>query len=115
MSRKPRVLSQAAATILRRFLGSPEDELYGFEIIRETGIPSSTLYPALRLLAEDRLYLTARWEEIDPVAAGRPPRRLYRLEGAAAPAVRAALAERAEHEGRRPSPSSGLTPRTAKA
>lgn len=100
MSRKQRVLSAPAAAILRRFVRAPNDELYGFEIIRETGIPSSTLYPALRLLAEERQFLTSRWEKIDPVKEGRPPRRLYRLDGAAARAARDALHERVEHQQR---------------
>lgn len=114
MSRKQRVLSAPAAAILHRFVGGPSDELYGFEIIRETGIPSSTLYPALRLLAEERKFLTSRWEKIDPVKEGRPPRRLYRLDGAAARAAREALHERVEHQRRvaerfpiRPRPAEG--------
>lgn len=100
MSRKQRVLSPEAAEILRRFVNAPADELYGFEIIKETGINSSTLYPALRLLAEDRGLLTSRWEHIDPVMEGRPARRLYRLAGHAARDAQTALREHAEHQGR---------------
>src|SRR4051812_7503395 len=100
MSRKPRVLSTPAATILRRFVADPDAELHGFEIIRETGIPSSTLYPALRLLAEDRGYLTSRHEQIDPSVDRRPARHLYRLDPATALAAREALAEHAEHNRR---------------
>jgi len=106
MSRKPRVLSPPAAQILQRFVRAPDDELYGFEIIKETGIPSSTLYPALRLLAEERGFLSSRWEAIDPVKEGRPPRRLYRLNGQARRAAVEALHEHAEHQRRlvRPMP-----------
>ena len=105
MSRKIRVLSPESAMILRRFLDSPGDELHGFGIIRETGIRSSTLYPALRALAEERKLLTARCEQIDSASHGRPPRRLYRLDAAAAPAAREALAEHVEHERQRDQPS----------
>jgi PadR family transcriptional regulator PadR len=90
-------LSAPAAVILRRFVEAPNDELYGFQIIRETGIPSSTLYPALRLLYEDRGFLTSRYEKIDPAAEGRPPRRLYRLDIDAAGKAEAALREHEHH------------------
>jgi PadR family transcriptional regulator, regulatory protein PadR len=102
MSRKPRVLSDPAAMILRRFVDDPDAELHGFQIIRETGIPSSTLYPALRSLSEDRGYLTSRHELLDPSIERRPARRLYRLDlnPAAALTAREALAEHAEHKRR---------------
>jgi len=104
MSRKPRVLSPPAAAILQRFMRAPADELYGFEIIRETGIASSTLYPALRVLAEERGFLSSRWEAIDPAKEGRPPRRMYRLNGHARQAANEALREHAEHHKRRLKP-----------
>ena len=111
---KLRVLSDAAAAILERFVRAPDDELYGFEIIRETGISSSTLYPALRLLTEDRNYLTSRWEAVDPVVAGRPQRRLYRLNGSAGAAARSALDEYAQHRRRFSTPvPRSLRPGTA--
>jgi PadR family transcriptional regulator PadR len=98
MSRKRRVLSQPAATTLRRFLDAPGDELHGFRIIKEAGIPPSTLYPVLRALAEQRQFLVWRWEGIDPTVEKRPPRRLYRLNANAARAAREALAEYEEHQ-----------------
>ncbi len=102
MSRKTRVLSPASAAILRRFLSAPTDELHGFRIINEAGIPSSTLYPALRLLAEKRSFLTWRWEDIDPRVEKRPPRRLYRLRGESASAARKALSEYEAHQEKQP-------------
>jgi len=49
---------------------------YGYEISKETGIASGTLYPLLMRLA-DRGFLESKWE---PAAVpGRPPRRMCRL------------------------------------
>jgi PadR family transcriptional regulator, regulatory protein PadR len=93
MSRKKRVLSESATAILAYFLKNPEAELYGFEILRQTGIGSGTLYPALRLLAEDRQFLVSRWEQIDPRVAGRPPRRFYRLDAEHASVAASAIEE----------------------
>lgn len=49
---------------------------YGYQISKETGIASGTLYPLLMRLA-DRGYLESRWDA--SAQAGRPPRRLCRL------------------------------------
>ena len=49
---------------------------HGYDIARETGVKSGTLYPILIRLA-DRGLLEASWEDEQP--AGRPRRHLYRL------------------------------------
>jgi DNA-binding PadR family transcriptional regulator len=49
---------------------------HGYDLARETGLKSGTLYPILVRLA-DRGLVEARWEEEQP--AGRPRRHLYRL------------------------------------
>jgi PadR family transcriptional regulator, regulatory protein PadR len=49
---------------------------HGYDIARETGLKSGTLYPILIRLA-DRGLLEACWEDEQP--AGRPRRHLYRL------------------------------------
>ncbi len=55
---------------------------YGFDIMDATGLPSGTVYPALRRL-EGAGLLVARWEAArEAEAAGRPRRRLYELTGA---------------------------------
>lgn len=52
---------------------------YGFEIMDATGLPSGTVYPALRSL-ERRGLVTAAWEDAEKAhAAGRPARKYYRL------------------------------------
>src|SRR5207244_2950328 len=96
MSRKPRVLSDSAAAILGYFVADPEKEAHGFDVIRATGIASGTLYPALRLLSEEKRVLTSRWEARNPVE-GLPPRRFYRLDPDRATAADALLAEHRAH------------------
>jgi DNA-binding PadR family transcriptional regulator len=54
------------------------------------GVLSGTVYPLLRRL-EDKGWLSSRWEDVDPAAAGRPRRRLYRLTGEGEAAARAEL------------------------
>jgi PadR family transcriptional regulator, regulatory protein PadR len=101
MSRKQRVLSDPAAAILGLFASDPDREAHGFELLRETGISSSTLYPALRQLAEQKRILIARWEDRNPTE-GLPPRRFYCLDAARAAEAEALLAEhRAHRAGRR--------------
>ena len=52
---------------------------YGFDIIDTTGLPSGTVYPALRRL-EQRGLLRASWESTRAAhAEGRPRRRTYEL------------------------------------
>lgn len=64
--------------VLRALLAYPDREMYGFEIIRGSGLQSGTVYPVLGRL-EDAGWLSARGEVIDPHAEKRPPRRYYRL------------------------------------
>jgi PadR family transcriptional regulator PadR len=49
---------------------------YGYELAKETGLKSGSLYPILIRLA-DRGLLETDWEREPP--RGRPPRHLYRL------------------------------------
>ena len=49
---------------------------HGYDLSKETGLSSGTLYPLLMRFAE-RGWVEARWAE--PAAPGRPPRHLYRL------------------------------------
>jgi PadR family transcriptional regulator PadR len=55
---------------------------YGFDIMDATGLPSGTVYPALRRLEGSRL-VRSSWESArEAHGAGRPRRRLYELTGA---------------------------------
>jgi PadR family transcriptional regulator len=61
--------------VLAEFLQSPRDWKYGYDISRNTGLKSGTLYPILMRLADRRL-LETRWETPEP---GKPPRHMYKL------------------------------------
>ncbi len=55
---------------------------YGFEIMDVTGLPSGTVYPALRRL-EAVGHVVSHWEDEEAAARdGRPARRYYTLSGA---------------------------------
>jgi PadR family transcriptional regulator PadR len=73
----PRI-TLAVATILRVFLEAPDTERYGYDLMKETGFSSGKIYPLLARL-QGAGWLTVVDEDIDPVVAGRPRRRGYRL------------------------------------
>jgi len=53
--------------------------VYGFSVMEVTGLPSGTVYPAMRRLERDGL-IASKWEQ-QSIAdeAQRPPRKYYRL------------------------------------
>jgi DNA-binding PadR family transcriptional regulator len=68
-------LSPQTLQVLDAFLADPQAWQYGYDISRNTGLKSGTLYPILMRIAERKLLETA-WETVEP---GRPPRHMYRL------------------------------------
>lgn len=59
---------------------------YGFQVMEAAGLPSGTVYPALRKLEKGRL-IRSQWEHAATARAEqRPPRRYYQItpEGEAA-------------------------------
>lgn len=69
-------LSYTTAVILQALANGYQ---YGFDIIDATGLPSGTVYPALRRF-EDTGLVTSRWEsEEDAENEQRSPRRYYEL------------------------------------
>ncbi len=78
--RKP---SPQAKTLLAALLTEPSAWRHGYDLSRETGLASGTLYPLLARLQSAGL-LEAQWR--DAPETGRPPRHVYRLtaEGRAA-------------------------------
>ncbi|HLK35040.1 MAG TPA: helix-turn-helix transcriptional regulator, partial [Terriglobales bacterium] len=58
---------------------------YGFDVMDVTGLPSGTVYPALRRLEQERL-IVSRWEE-SSTAKQRPARKYYRLTRAGSTAL----------------------------
>lgn len=71
-------LSFQTLKVLEAFLSATSPDLSGSDVNKTTGLASGTLYPIL-LRLEAAGWLSSRWENIDPSAAGRPRRRLYRL------------------------------------
>jgi PadR family transcriptional regulator PadR len=69
-------LSFSAAIILQALDNGYQ---YGFDIMDVTGLPSGTVYPALRRL-EDLCYVKSKWEK-HAIAQeeARPPRKYYEL------------------------------------
>jgi PadR family transcriptional regulator, regulatory protein PadR len=63
-------------SVLAALCSRPRTWRHGYDLARETGLKSGTLYPILIRLA-DRGLLESCWEHEQP--AGRPRRHLYRL------------------------------------
>ncbi len=69
-------LSHTAALILQTI---DQGFSYGFDIMDETGLPSGTVYPALRRMEREGL-ISSEWEsEKKATAEQRPPRKYYRI------------------------------------
>ncbi len=63
--------------------------IYGYTVMEATGLPSGTVYPALRRLEGDRL-IQSKWEKQSIADAElRPPRKYYRLTRAGEAALEA--------------------------
>ncbi|HUA88014.1 MAG TPA: helix-turn-helix transcriptional regulator [Steroidobacteraceae bacterium] len=75
--RKIRVSLQTLR-VLEAFLERSGEELSGSDVQKRSRVASGTLYPIL-LRLEAAGWFVSRWESIDPAAAGRPRRRLYRI------------------------------------
>ena len=88
--RKP---SWQTLSVLRALLSRPADWRYGYDLIKETGLKSGTLYPVLIRLADQGM-LESEWRE--PVRAGAPPRHAYRLTRDSVAAAHAAIAAASE-------------------
>ncbi|MGH3620489.1 MAG: PadR family transcriptional regulator [Sciscionella sp.] len=68
-------MSSATYLVLYYLLTLNEDQRYGLEVIRKTGLPSGTVYPILSRL-EDGGLIESWWKESPD---RRPRRRMYRL------------------------------------
>jgi|ERR1700722_11424746 len=100
MIRKPRTarvvstrsLTTQTLSVLGTLNTDPTREWYGLELSKRSGLQPGTIYPILERLLKLG-WLERRWEEVDPVTAGRPRRRLYRLTGVGETSARLALDE----------------------
>ena len=69
-------LSHTSAMILQA-IGA--GHIYGYTVMEVTGLPSGTVYPALRRMERDKL-IRSQWERQSIAdAEQRPPRKYYRL------------------------------------
>ena len=87
--------SHQTKLVLQVLLDAPEDETYGLEVVRASGVPAGTTYAILRRL-EDEGLLDGRWEVISAENEGRPPRRYYRLNGDGLSVARHETAEQSQ-------------------
>jgi len=80
-------LSHTAAMILQAIHAG---HIYGFDIMATTGLPSGTVYPAMRRLERDG-WIASKWEQ-QSIAdeEQRPPRKYYRVTPAGRATLKAA-------------------------
>jgi PadR family transcriptional regulator, regulatory protein PadR len=75
MARKPNTSVQTRQ-LLSAMLRQPRTWQYGYEISKQTGLKSGTLYPLLMRLSDQGL-LDSQWQ--NPERPGKPPRHAYKL------------------------------------
>lgn len=81
-------LSHTAAMILRAISAG---YVYGFSLMEMTGLPSGTVYPAMRRLERDGL-IQSKWEaESIAISEQRPPRKYYKMTRAGKAVLDASL------------------------
>jgi PadR family transcriptional regulator PadR len=85
-----RRFSAQTLSLLAALETNPTAWRHGYQLAKETGLRSGTLYPVLIRLA-DRGLVEACWEDEQP--AGRPRRHLYRLTPDGLAAARSGLSE----------------------
>jgi DNA-binding PadR family transcriptional regulator len=74
-----RSLSAPARDVLALLARSGQGWRHGYDLCRQAGVKSGTLYPLLMRLAAQG-FLEAEWQA--PTEPGRPPRHAYRLTAA---------------------------------
>lgn len=83
----PPKLSHTAAMILQAIHCGC---VYGYNVMETTGLPSGTVYPALRRLEQDGL-IRSQWEKQSIADAGqRPARKYYKVTASGKTAIDAA-------------------------
>jgi PadR family transcriptional regulator, regulatory protein PadR len=102
-------LTRPLERVLGVLLADPAAPHYGYDLMKAANLASGTLYPMLARLQQEGL-VDSQWEDRDPDAGGRPPRKYYRLtaegvrvarlelaHGSAAPASARRMAARPAH------------------
>lgn len=62
--------------LLRLLSDRPQEWRHGYDLMKQAGLLSGTLYPLLMRMGDQGL-VEAQWQE--PTQPGRPPRHAYRL------------------------------------
>jgi PadR family transcriptional regulator, regulatory protein PadR len=83
---KARPVSLVSATILRAL---KHGHCYGFDIMQATGLPSGTIYPALRRLEILKL-IRSDYDSAATADSGGPPRKCFRVTAEGKRALEAA-------------------------
>lgn len=73
---RPLNASRQTRLLLNAMLKQPLSWRYGYELSKETGLTSGTLYPLLMRLSDQGL-MHSMWQDAE--RPGRPPRHVYRL------------------------------------
>jgi PadR family transcriptional regulator PadR len=68
--------SKQMLTLVEALAAQAQQWHHGYDLMKETGLSSGTLYPLLMRMADQGL-IEAEWRE--PTQPGRPPRHAYRL------------------------------------
>ncbi len=71
--------SKQMLVLLEALCAQTQQWRYGYDLMKETGLQSGTLYPLLMRMSEQGL-VEAEWRE--PAQLGRPARHVYRLTAA---------------------------------
>lgn len=85
----PRRYSAQTSAVLAAMYTTASDWHHGYDLAKDTGLKSGTLYPILIRLA-DRGLVESQWEAEQPT--GRPRRHLYRLTAQGEAAARSTSA-----------------------
>ncbi|MCH7845271.1 MAG: PadR family transcriptional regulator [Acidobacteria bacterium] len=73
-------MTSAKVKVLQAMLADPLTDHWGYQIMKQAGVQSGSLYPILHQL-ESAGWVEARMEKVDPNRLVRPPRKYYRLTG----------------------------------
>ena len=79
--------SKQMLVLLEALSAQAQQWRHGYDLMKETGLLSGTLYPLLMRMTDQGL-VEAEWRE--PTQVGRPPRHVYRLTAAGLALARAA-------------------------
>jgi PadR family transcriptional regulator PadR len=90
-----RKCSRQTLVVLADSIKQPRTWKHGYELSKDTGLKSGTLYPILVRLSE-KGFLDSRWQQAE--RSGRPPRHVYRLTATGLALAREQLELAAESE-----------------